>query len=151
MSTTAKTNPSPQAVELPRRLRWRSSPLSDAPRWSWVAVVGLVAVGLLVRTMVGSSLAGLLAVAASAASMWRFFLPVDYEISADGIAETVFGRRQGIPWSAVSGYLIQRNGFVLLRTRTAVPLDAFRAHFIPFGPHKDLILQMLARHIGRSH
>jgi len=64
-------------------------------------------------------------------SVWRLFVPMQFELSAEGISRWTFGYRRVIPWSNIRSYVIQKEGILILSNRTRYPLDAMRGIFIP--------------------
>lgn len=64
-------------------------------------------------------------------SVWRIFIPLQYELTTTGIIRWTFGRRRDIPWSEIRSYVIQEEGILILPHRNRYPLDAFRGLFIP--------------------
>jgi len=65
------------------------------------------------------------------ASGWRLFVPMQFELSVDGITQWVFGYRRTIQWSEIRSYVVQKEGILILSHRTRYPLDAMRGIFIP--------------------
>src|SRR5262245_42327264 len=88
-------------------IRWRSWPLADCRRWSWLLPAGVLCVGVMVAWLADSWLAGLLAVAALALAMWQFLLPVTYEICSLGVRQYALGRMRLVPWSAIRAYRLR--------------------------------------------
>jgi len=85
-----------------------------------------------------------LAVAASVlllGSIWRLFVPMQFELSADGITQWVFGYRRTIPWPEIRSYVIQKEGILILPHRTRYPLDAIRGIFIPIPQKYRIAVQ----------
>ena len=64
-------------------------------------------------------------------SVWRLFVPMQFELSVEGITQWIFGYRRTIPWSDIRSYVIQKEGILILSHRTRYPLDAMQGIFIP--------------------
>jgi len=85
-----------------------------------------------------------LAVAACAlllGSVWRLFIPMQFELSSDGITQWVFGYRRTIHWREVRSYVIQKEGILILPHRTRYPLDAIRGIFIAIPQEYRIAVQ----------
>ena len=78
-----------------------------------------------------------------ALSLWRFFLPVVFTLSADGVNESVLGQDRRIPWSAVRRYEIHPKGVLLSHRQDATWVDSFQGIFLPWGNHRQEILALL--------
>ena len=74
-------------------------------------------------------------------SVWRLFVPMQFELSADGITEWVFGYRRTILWQEIRSYVIQKEGILTLPHRTRYPLDAVRGIFIPIPKKYRIAVQ----------
>lgn len=66
--------------------------------------------------------------------VFRMFVPVRYEIDADGIGYRMLGRRHRIPWEEIRVYRIRHRGILLLPRQDRYPLEAFRGYFLPVPP-----------------
>jgi hypothetical protein len=64
-------------------------------------------------------------------SVWRLFVPMQFELSVEGITRWTLGHRRTILWSDIRSYVIQKEGILILSHRTRYPLDAMRGIFIP--------------------
>jgi len=74
-------------------------------------------------------------------SVWRLFIPMQFELSADGITQWVFGYRRTILWPEIRSYVIQKEGILVLPHRTRYPLDAVRGVFIPIPKKYRIAVQ----------
>ncbi|MCL2305996.1 MAG: hypothetical protein FWC43_11695 [Planctomycetaceae bacterium] len=74
-------------------------------------------------------------------SVWRLFVPMQFELSADGIRWSVFGYHRTIRWSEIRSYVIQKEGILILPHRTRYPLDAIRGMFIPIPQKYRIAVQ----------
>jgi len=122
----------------PASLQWRSWPVRDNAFRSSAVAVGLLVAVVLVYAFTGQLLLVLLALAAMAAALWRFFLPVDFELGETGIDQSVFGRRH-IPWGAIRRYEICRAGILLLPEANG-PLSPLRGLYLPWTRHRDEVI-----------
>lgn len=69
-------------------------------------------------------------------SLWRLYLPVQFELSAGGITRTVLGRSRRVPWSNVGCVLRRESGVIVLRDWENGPLALLRGIYIPYNNHK---------------
>ena len=74
-------------------------------------------------------------------SVWRLFIPMQFELSVDGITQWVFGYRRTILWPEIRSYVIQKEGILILPHRTRYPLDAVRGIFIPIPKKYRIAVQ----------
>ena len=123
--------------EVPAVLSWRSWPLVDHARWSWLVPLGVLAVGALAVTLSGSWLMGMFAVVVVTLSMWQFWLPVTFEIDSQGLRRWALGRPRLVPWAAVRAYQPRATGIVLFQRPDPLPIDALRAIFVPYADDED--------------
>src|SRR3990172_12551025 len=66
-------------------MRWRSWPLVDRPRWSWLVVFGMLAAGGLVWYLGGGWLLAVAAVGGLAGTLRQFLLPAGFELDTLGV------------------------------------------------------------------
>jgi hypothetical protein len=131
-------------------LRWRSWPLVEQPRWSWVVPAGILVVAGAVAYISESWMAGLLVAAVLIGAQWQYFVPVQYEVHATGIRRRAVRRIRTIPWYAVRAYRPLASGVVLYQRPDPTPIDALRAVFVPFPPDQDELLCALREHLGHA-
>lgn len=62
---------------------------------------------------------------------WRVFIPMQFELSSEGIIRWTLGHRRDIAWPEICSYTVQEDGILILPHRRRYPLDAFRGLFIP--------------------
>ncbi len=64
-------------------------------------------------------------------SAWRILVPMQFELTADGITRWTLGYHRFIAWSEIGSYGLQEEGVLILPHRRRYPLDAIRGIFIP--------------------
>jgi hypothetical protein len=150
MSSSRKKLPTFWANGPPPSFRWASWPAREHGLAAVMLVIGLVAVGFLVyRTTGHVHLAGMAVVALSVA-LWRFFLPVRYELNDDGVQQSVFGRHRGVPWDRVHRYEICRAGVLLLPFSDYCQMDVLRGLYLPWTRHRDDILNRVRYYLDHE-
>jgi hypothetical protein len=153
MTAQASLSPRPPLREPPRPLQWRSWPIRDELPWPWRAnplwppsikgIAAAVPYAMLAVTaaMIGYSTRNLAFTASAVAivllCLWRWYIPVRFEVNSQGITTTILGQRRRIPWSAIGHYEIQRHGVFLLPNRRLL-LERLRGMYIPFDPEERL-------------
>jgi hypothetical protein len=148
MSLSCPT-PSPSwPDEPPPLVSWRSWPFSQSLAQSGLVLAGLLAAGLGVRGVTGDAHLALLAVAALALSLWRFFLPVVFTLGADGVNESLLGRDRRIPWLAIRRYEVHPKGVLLFPYPDATWVDCLQGIFLPWGNYRQEILALLSYYLG---
>jgi len=134
----------------PETLRWQSWPAREKPLRTAVLAVGLAGAVAGIYLSTGHTLIPVLALAAFVASMWRFFLPVVFELNEGGVDQHIFGRPRRIPWQAVRRYMVYSEGVLLLPHKDPSPMAAFRGLYVPFSTHRNEILTHVRRYLDRS-
>lgn len=99
--------------------------------------------------MTGRIHLALLAAAVLAASLWRFFLPVTFELNADGVNQYFFGRHRSIIWKEIRRYELRPAGVLLSPFSDSCPMDAFRGLFLPWGDRRDEVLGQIRYYLDR--
>jgi hypothetical protein len=68
--------------------------------------------------------AAALAAVALAITLWRTWLPVQFDIGSGGIAQVILGRfKRRIPWSAIQSYDVRTDGVLLVPDPVITPLS----------------------------
>jgi hypothetical protein len=111
-------------------------------------LAGLFALGVAVRWMTADAYLPWLAVAALALTMWRMFVPVEFELGHEGIDQQILGRRYRLPWTAIKRYEVLASGVLVLPAAAARPLDVLDGLFLPWANHRGEILAILERELG---
>ena len=91
----------------------------------------------------------LLAPVVLAAALWRFFLPVEFELGAEGVEQRVFGRRRCIRWQQIRRYEVCSAGVLLLPGDDRSALAPFRGLYLPFSTHRQQVLAHVHHYLGR--
>jgi len=133
--------------EPPPLVRWRSWPIADKPLQAIFLMAGLIAVGMVAYRTTNRMHLAVLAAAVLAAALWRFFLPVMYEVNADGVNRWLFGRHRRIPWGEVRHYEVSSTGVLLLPCQRRSAIDVVRGEFVPWGSHRDEVLAQIRYHL----
>lgn len=128
----APTEPLPTEL-----LRWRVHPAAGNPRKAGLVVLAVVAL------VVGSALyagvaMGVMACALLAASLWPFFVPTVYVVSAWGIEQIRWPSRQRRAWAAFRRYQADRRGVLLSPFPRPSRLDPFRGMYVLTPPDVDV-------------
>ncbi len=134
-------------VTLLEPIRWQSWPVARSPVRSGLILLGVVMLGLLVWVTVGSWPLGLLAVAALAVTLWRFFTPVAFGLSEYGVDQWVYGRRLRIPWRAIRRYQVCSAGVLLVPHGERTIMAPFRSLYLPWEGHCDEVLVYMRHYL----
>ena len=133
---------------LPRPLSVRSWPARDA---GWRALLPAAALGAL-AVLLGLAAQSWLAAAAAAGivalSAWRYWLPVDFDLDANGITQRVGRRRWRIPWTAIGGYAIRSEGVALWPAGAGSLASLARGIVIPWNGQREALLEAIADRLG---
>jgi hypothetical protein len=112
--------------------------------------IGLVSAGFLVYWTTGQVHLAAIAVVPLSVALWRFFLPVQYELNDDGVQQSVLGRHRGVPWDCVHRYEICRTGVLLLPFSDYCRMDVLRGLYLPWGGHRGEILSRIHYYLDRE-
>jgi hypothetical protein len=142
MGSTFPTTPrtARRAAPADSVLQWRIWPLAEHKRWSWLLVVGVLATGGICAYLGKSWLAGLLVVLGLSVTLWKFFVPVSYEIESLGLRRSSLGRSRVIAWQAVRAYQLRPTGVLLFQRPDPTAVDLLRSIFIPYPADDDEVL-----------
>jgi hypothetical protein len=131
-------------------LRWRSWPLVEHKRWSWLVALGIIALGGACAYLGQSWLPGLLAVGGLAVTLWQFFVPVGYKIDSLGLRRSALGRTRVFGWQGVRAYQVRPTGIVLFQRPDPTAVDLLRSIFIPYPADEDEVLCALREHLSHA-
>jgi hypothetical protein len=132
------------------KLQWRAWPLVDKKQWSWLAIVGILATGAFVSYFSTSWWLALLAMAGLTATLWKFFVPVRYELGPVGLRRSAVGRTTLLAWQAVRAYQLRPTGAVLFRRPDPTPIDLLRSVFMPYPADEDDALCALRIYLSHA-
>ncbi|HVX14245.1 MAG TPA: hypothetical protein VHC22_23870 [Pirellulales bacterium] len=133
----------------PPPLRWRSWPLEEGGSSAWLLAAALLAIAGLVGWVMSSPVWALVACSVFALSVWRYFVPVYFEINHQGIFQEVFSRRQRIAWRSIGSVEVCRSG--LLLAPGDVYFAAARGLYLPWGSHRAEVLALVGYHLQQVH
>jgi hypothetical protein len=149
MTSTTRNTIRPAQAERGVALIWHVWPIADNRRRSWLIVPILLALGLSIWLFTGAFLLAVAAPLGLAATLWQFFLPVEYEVAAHGLRRRVLGRTRLVPWHAIRAYQLRPSGVVLYQRGDPSRLDLLQSMFVLYPPEADE-LPLALRHYA-SH
>ncbi len=114
-----------------------------------LVIGGLLLAGVAIWLLTGRTYLAVLALAALAAALWRFFLPVVFELGEEGVSQSFLGRQRRIPWRAIGRYEVCAAGVLLLPDEDRSMMAPFRGLYIAFGNRRDEILAHVRHHLDR--
>ena len=126
--------------EPPPLVRWWSCPVRDSILSACVVLAGLTAAGIGIQAATGRLHLALFAVLALTLALWRFFVPVQFELNADGVNQWVFRRHRRISWNDIHRYEICSNGVLLLPHTDYCPMDAYRGLYLPWRNRREEVM-----------
>lgn len=103
----------------------------------------LAGAGMLIYWQTDRLHLAVMAVLILAGTAWRFFIPVTFELNAEGVHQWVWGRHRRIPWSEIRRHEIFSSGVLLLPYEQGAPVDVMHGLFLPWGMRRDEILAQL--------
>lgn len=132
----------------PPPVNWRSWPLEEGGLSAWLlsvlAVTIIVAVGLTTASVQWA----LVACGVLAASAWRFFIPVHFELNAQGVFQEVLGRQRRILWRAFESAELCREGVYLRFAGGSFGLN--RGLYIPWGTHRSEVIAAVDYYLAQT-
>lgn len=137
----------PSGGDLPAPISWRSWPAREGLVRTAAVVLGLLAAAAVVYWATGGTVLAVLAAAALAVALWRFFLPVEFELSEEGVGQRIFRFERLIPWQAVDGYEACAAGVLLFSQNAGSPLASLRGLYVPWTSHREEVLAHVRHHL----
>jgi len=150
MDSTTRTKTPAAKPEHAATLLWQSWPLADRLRWSWLVVLAIGGVGAAVWYLSGGWLLAIAAAAGLAATLWSFFLPVEYEVASHGLRRRVLGRTRLVPWHAIRAYRLRPAGVVFYQRSDPSNFDLLRSLFVPYPSDADELLCAVRQHASHA-
>lgn len=132
----------------PPPLRWRSWPMEEGGPTAWLLTAAMLSLTALVGWVMASAAWALLACGLLALACWRYFVPVYFEITPQGIVQEVLGRRQRIAWRSIANFEVCREGLFLSGD---VCCAALRGLYLPWGRHRAEVLALMHHHLQQFH
>ena len=84
-------------------------------------------------------------------SIWRSFIPVYFEINANGIVRRTFGKKKFVAWEKIRSYQTQSNGILLFTHSDRYPLEPFQGLFLPVPElHREDVLYRFMVFVDRT-
>jgi len=138
------------AHEEPLLLRWRSWPLVEHRRWSWLVVLSMAAVSGCIWYAGGGWPLALATFAGMAVTLWQFLLPVDYELTPLGLRRSALRRTRLVPWQSVRAFQARTTGVILYQRADPTGIDLLRSLFVPYPSDEDDLLCALRHYLSHS-
>lgn len=129
---------------------WRSWPLADGPRTSWLVPVVIACTGIGVVYEGGGWILAVVAAAGLAVTLWPFILPVKYEVTSLGVRRRVFNHMRLVPWHAIRAYQLRPTGIVLYQRSDPSTVDLLRSMFIPYPVDADELLVAVRQYASHA-
>lgn len=114
--------------------------LRDFGWFGWLNLLLAALVSYGVGWLTGWPLAGGVVFVVLLATLWRFWLPMQFELGSQGISQTVLGRTSRILWTSVRNYQVRSCGILLYSDAVLTPLSPLRALYLPWGRQKEQVL-----------
>src|SRR5262245_4119629 len=134
---------SPQPRTVPEELTLTDWPLRDRPLVSILTLAIAAGVIWLAVWATRSAAAGALVAVLLAATLWRTWLPVWYQLDPGGITQSVLGRQRRIPWTAIRGHERRSDGVILLPDAGKAQLGALCGLYLHWGSQREAVLAHL--------
>lgn len=128
-------------------MRWTVWPLVDRP-WSTLLLAALlIATAMVVDSVLGQWYWTLAATVAIGVAMWRFFLPITFEVTLRGLKQESIFQTARTAWADIRAVRKCTRGVLLLSGEDDRPLAALRGLFLPWGPHRTELLQLVSLYL----
>jgi hypothetical protein len=124
----------------PEEVTLSSWGLRDLGWYGWANLLLAAVVACAVGWLTGWPLAGWGVLALLLLSLWRFWLPIRFELGPHGITQTVLSRTTIIPWTAIRSYEVRRKGVLLFADAVLTPLSPLRALYLPWAGDREQVL-----------
>lgn len=140
----------PAELQPPPPLLWRSWPVWENGWRSVLVIAGLLAAALVVRLATSQTHLAIAALAVLLIALWRYFVPVTFELSGDGVTQSVLGRKRRIPWRAIGHHETADAGVLLLPEEDPSLMAPLRGLYVPWGSHRDEVLRHIDYYLGKT-
>ncbi len=140
MGSTIRSTGPPIQLQANTSVRWRNWPLVDRPTWSWLVPLGILILSGIVFQLGGGWFLSLVVIAALAAVLWQFLVPVSFEVTSLGLRRYALGRVRLIPWQAIRAYQLRPTGIVFFQQPSPTKLDLLSSLFVPYPQAEDEML-----------
>jgi len=134
----------------PEAVVWTSWPLGHGELAVWLLPVGLVGLYAVVALLTGSHALALMAVAAMILSLWRAFVPVEYQLDETGVTQRTMRRRRHLPWPVIGHCRPQEGGVLLVSHRRSPAIDAWTGVYLPWCEDRQRMIRILALHLPNA-
>ena len=114
--------------------------LRDLGWFGWLNLILAMAVSYGVSWLTGWPAAGAGVLIVLVLTLWRFWLPMRFELGSQGITQSVLGRTSRIPWTVIRNYQVRTRGVLLYPDAVLTPLSPMRGLYLPWGRHKEHVL-----------
>lgn len=148
MSEPSEPHP-PIPPQPPPPIRWRSWPIREAGARGALVVIGLLVAAAAIGWLSGRVYWGLLGLVALGIALWRFFLPVVFELSEAGVDRRLFRWWRRIPWHAIERYEVCRAGVLLLPHGARSIMAPLRGLYLPWSARRDEVLAHMRHYLGQ--
>ncbi len=91
----------------------------------------------------GSPTSAALGCLAISISMWRFWLPVRFQLSPLGVVQICLGRQRFIPWRHIKRHETLRSGVMLFFSTERSPLSLLSTLYIGWREQRTAFLQLI--------
>jgi hypothetical protein len=132
---------------VPAVLRWRSWPAREHPLRALAVLLGLAIVGLVIWWRTGQAVLAWTGPMLVAATLWRFFLPVQYTVDDEGISQGILGRRGSRAWQSFRACEVCPGGVLLVPYSDYCPMDVVRSVFVPCLPLRNEVCARVRSHL----
>jgi hypothetical protein len=123
--------------------------MQEGGRNAWLLSTLLLAMTVLVGWVMSSAVWALATAVVMGLTVWRYFVPVYFEINHQGVFQEVLGRRSRIAWRSIGGVEVCRDG--LLLTPGDVCCAAARGLYLPWCQHRVEVLALVSYHLHQIH
>jgi len=118
-------------------------PLREEPLGSSLVLALAAGGGWLAGWGSGSAVMGVVIVVLLAATLWRTWLPVRFQLGAGGVVQSVLGWERRIAWLEIGRYELQTDGVIFFRDAEAAPLAALNSVYVRWGNQGEKVLAVL--------
>lgn len=149
MATLSSDDPVP-LMGPPPPVRLRSWPLRDEklPVLS-ILTAAAIASGL-AGWFAGSVYLGAAALLALNLALWRFWIPIEYELGRKGILQTIFTWQRRSPWRQFQRYQVCNQGVLLLGDNDRSVLGQLKGLYIPWQNRQREVMAVIEHYLGTS-
>ena len=128
-------------------ISWKSHPAKESPWKTLVALLVILASGVVATTFMNSAGFGALASIIMFFSLSKFFFPTTYTLNSNGVTVKTTTQTFTREWGRFNSFYADRYGVLLSPFARPSRLESFRGLYITFGANRNDVVAYITAHV----